>query len=471
MADIFDEATKERDVFDTAASTPKRDEGKIRKLPSAASRELDRWKLAARHVGALGQGIARNVISPVYGLAERIAAPLEGRPVGTIDSPITRALGGPIPVKPGLKATLGDVAQTAALAAPFTGAGKAAFAARPIATSAVLGGAIGAGQAASEDKGIGPIIGRGLVGAGTSAAIPAIGKALTPATSEEIIASKFTKAIRPTVVGKSTIGQLETYNARAADAVKTIVRNKPNLKIVDEFGEPTGKLPESLHQFAQSIEQTKKQIFKQYNEMQKLAGAAGAKVDLVPVTTELAKVVNDPIVKDINPNVGKYAASLLQRFKARGEYSTEEAERAIATFNQKLEPFFKNPSYENAAKASVDAKVAKLLRSGLDSSIEEISGEQYQPLKNTYGALSAIEKDVVHRAIVDARRNPKSLASFTDIFAASDMVTGVLKLDPSRVAAGSIKKIVSEFIKWRNDPNPAIKQMFRGVEKAEGVTP
>ena len=225
------------------------------------------------------------------------------------------------------------------------------------------------------------------------------------------------KGARPSVAGKRTFSQGERYSRSATTAVRQIVENKDNLALTGSGGEVVyGALPQNLKQFSQAIEQTKRNVFNEYNQMAKKAGDKGAVVDLVPIADEIQMVAGNKIVNDLNPNVAKYAEKLSERIRERGAYTAAEAQDAIATLNNNLEAFYKNPSYENASVVYIDSLLVNNLRKSLDSIIEGASGQGYQRLKNTYGSLKTIERDVYRRSVVDARKNAKGLLDFTDVF-------------------------------------------------------
>ena len=291
-----------------------------------------------------------------------------------------------------------------------------------------------------------------------------------PEAMDSFIKSKFTKGVRPSVSGKASDPQLQVYQNKAVGAVKTIADNKNNLKITDEFGEPTKTLPQNLNQFSQAISQTKKIIFDQYDAMQKAAGEKGTVVPLDTVVTELQKIANDPVMTDTQPTVAKYAKDMAKTFTERKSYTTEQAQQATETYNKSLEAFYKNPTYETASKAAVDSLIVNNLRKGLDNVIESAEGPGYQELKNKYGSLKAIEKDVVHRAMIDARKNAKGLIDFTDIFSAGELVNGLVNLSPGGALKAGGMFALKSYIKFLNNPNTAIKQMFNSVEKYGGTT-
>jgi len=83
--------------------------------------------------------------------------------------------------------------------------------------------------------------------------VSAVGKEVTTAIKKGI-----NKAIRPSVAKKTTSKQVKGYLNKAESAVTEIVKNKDNLKMIDDVGNPVEGLPKTLDQFSQAIEQTKK---------------------------------------------------------------------------------------------------------------------------------------------------------------------------------------------------------------------
>lgn len=272
------------------------------------------------------------------------------------------------------------------------------------------------------------------------------------------------KGIRPSVAGKADFAQTRKYLDRSRDAVKQIAANKDNLVFTGSDGaKVTGKLPSSLTEFSEAIDQTKKQIFAKYDAMARQSD--GALVDLAPVSRELESVADRVVLQDIDPAVAKYATDRAKMFTKRGAYTAEEAQEAITILNKSLESFYRNPSYENASKAGIDALIANNLRRSLDKTIEGAAGSGYQELKNAYGSLKTIEKDVAHRAIVDARKNIKGLVDFTDIYTSGELMAGLATMSPGMIVKGATWKMVQQYIKAMNNPNRIVKSMFGEVDK------
>lgn len=287
-----------------------------------------------------------------------------------------------------------------------------------------------------------------------------------PAQVENYINTKYNQAIKPSMAGKTAPGQLDKYNASISDAVKSIVDNKPNLKLTDQYGEPVTNIPQNVDQFRQAIEQTKAGIFKQYDAIAKQAGQSGATVDLSPIAGELQKVADSQVVQDLHPELASYAASRAKTLLSRGSYTAETAQTAVQNLNKSLDSFYKNPTYETASKASVDALIANQLRAGLDKTIENAGGQGYGALKAKYGSLKNIETDVIKRGIVEARKGGNVITHLGDLASAEELIRGVATMNPQAFATGAILKSIIKLRDYLNSPNRAVKLLFEKADKA-----
>ena len=305
---------------------------------------------------------------------------------------------------------------------------------------------------------------------GIEQAKEAIKYSMTPTEKvvDDFILKTYTKAIKPTVVGKKTLGNLEKSQEQSIRAVKLIAEKSPELKFMDEAGDVVvGRTPENITEFADAIGQTKASIYKQYSDIAKTAGEQGANLDVMPIVNELDVVINNKALRLSHPEAVQYAKSVKDRYMQEGTIDAETAQELIKNYNSSLESFYRNPNYDNASKAAIDAALVNNLRKSLDDVIEKTTGEQYQALKNDYASLKAIENDVVKRATVEARKQAKGLIDYTDIFSGGDIVSGVLTMNPALFARGVAQKSIKEYFKMLNDPNRAIRQMF---EKAKEPT-
>jgi len=287
----------------------------------------------------------------------------------------------------------------------------------------------------------------------------------------QVVDAGIKKAIRPSVVGKRTASQSAKYNNNAREAVKTIVENKNNLRFTDDFGDTVNRLPKDLNEFSQAIQQTKSQVYNYYDDLLKRAGEQKGAVDLGKAVNKLDDVINNKTLQIHDPSVIKHAQNVQERLMNVGKLGVKETDELIKSYNNSLKAFYRNPTYDSATKASVDAMIANNLRSSLDDVVSGITGKAFQPVKNKYGALKAIERDVNRRAIVAGRQNIKGLIDFTDIFSAGDVVRGITGFNPASVSKGLAQMAIKKTFKKINDPNNIVKKMFETVDKYHDPLP
>ena len=273
------------------------------------------------------------------------------------------------------------------------------------------------------------------------------------------------KAIRPSVVKKATSSQVERYFKQAESAIESVIKNKDNLNLIDETGAKIEGLPKNLDQFSQAIEQTKRNVFQEYDILAKTAADKGVQIDLNATSKKINAVTDSRVLKDLSPETIKYAEMRAESLKGRASYTAVETQEAIQMLNQTLEQFYRDPSPDMKGKALVDSLIANDLRKQLDTTIQNSTGAEYGSLKKQYGDLKAIESDVTKRSIVDARKNNKGLLDFSDIFSGHQVIKGVLAKDPAALTAGAASKGISHYYKMLNDPNRIVKNMFGDVEK------
>ena len=78
------------------------------------------------------------------------------------------------------------------------------------------------------------------------------------------------------------------------------------------------------------------------------------------------------------------------------------AQQLIENYNNELQSFYRNPSYNQASRVAIDAAVVRNLRTALDEVVTKATGTKYQALRNQYGALKTIENDVTQPVCVSA---------------------------------------------------------------------
>jgi hypothetical protein len=209
---------------------------------------------------------------------------------------------------------------------------------------------------------------------------------------------------------------------------------------------------------AQAIDQTKKIIYKQYHDMAVAAGDKGAQFDAAPIIAKIEEVSKD--LKE-SPETRKYAESLKNEISELNGQSPEVIEARIKDMNSSLAGFYSGRTEK--AKVRVDASVANLMREELDNKISGAVGPGYQDIKKKYGSLKAIEREVNHRAIVNARKAGKSVIDMTDIFTGGDLTAGVLTMNPMLIAKGVAGRGLKEIYKAINNPDRDVSSMFKKV--------
>lgn len=310
------------------------------------------------------------------------------------------------------------------------------------------------------------------IGAIAPVAIPAVIKKILPkpvnAAVKKTIKEGIAKGVRPYVSTKGqTAAQRKAYYEKAQDAVESIIDNKATLQFTDDAGHVIkGQLPKNLEQFQDSIHQTKTSIFKQYDDLAKQAGQKGASIDLKPIASDLAEIADDVVLNTEHPETIRYVQDRVKRYTERGIYTAVEAQKAITSLNDSLQSFYKNPSYDAASRAYIDSLVANKLRKSLDNTIEETTEAGYQALKNKYGALKTIERDVSRRTVTDARKNVKGLVeTLSDVSSGAMAVHGLLSLNPQTMAAAATAKGLAAWGRRLRDPNRTISKMFNVSDK------
>ncbi len=296
-----------------------------------------------------------------------------------------------------------------------------------------------------------------------------IEKATKTLPLEKVVEEGMKKGTGYYLKGKRTETQVSKYLDNATDAVETIIKSKDNLSLADSAGNIIkGKLPETVEEFRQAVSQTKQFIYSKYHELTTKTGETGVTVQPKKLVSELMEIANAPELRDVRPGIAKYAENMANRISNRikdGGYTPEQTENMIAQLNRDLKAYYASPDYKNATRAHIDAVIKNNMSKELDNTISSITGKEYQELKNQYGGLRAIEEDVGRKAIVEGRKHVKGLIDFSDLYSGAEAVRGILRLDPSAIAASAATKGLARYYKYLNSPNTAVRNMFSKGEK------
>jgi hypothetical protein len=279
---------------------------------------------------------------------------------------------------------------------------------------------------------------------------------------DSYITRRYRQVIKPSKGETRSAPDLAQQDQRILTTVDQIIANRGSLKLTDAAGaEMTGRTPRSLRQFSEAINQTKKSLFQKYDSMARSAGDIGVQVDLEPVISELRSIGTRPEVIDLHPELIPQIEQLARNFEARGVYTPSAAQYAIENINKMLSAFYKNPTEQTVSRATILAPIARTLRGQLDAAIEGAQGPGYQAMRQQYGALTSVEKDVAKAVHREANKVPGGLAgTFADIAASEEAIRGIFTLSPGALARAGGIRAARNAVKYINDPNRAIERLF-----------
>ena len=275
---------------------------------------------------------------------------------------------------------------------------------------------------------------------------------------KSVVKGYLPKSMQWTTAGKKTFSKGEKALDEGQAAIEGIIKNKESLALSTEKG-TVAKLPETVPEFAQALEQTKQGIYQQYHGMAVSAGEGGAVFKAKPIIDKL-----DALSKDLkfNPQVRKYAEDLKAEIMELDGQLPEVIEARIKDLNGSLGGFYEGRI--SKAKAQVDASVASLMRKEQDDIITNLKGEGYKDLKKQYGALRSIEDGVNAKAMQEMRKATKGIFDLPDVFTGAYAVHGLLTMSPEVMISAAAAKGMGKLYKWMNSPNRAVKNMFKEVD-------
>uniref|UniRef100_A0A6H1ZS43 RelA/SpoT domain-containing protein n=1 Tax=viral metagenome TaxID=1070528 RepID=A0A6H1ZS43_9ZZZZ len=237
-------------------------------------------------------------------------------------------------------------------------------------------------------------------------------------------------------------------------------RVKAQMQLANKTIVEEGFKPVDIKSYADAIYETKKKVWGQIESKLEAGQLAGKQVDIVPMAVKILDRASDPALLRTNPVAAKQLTEMAENLVKYGDnIDILEAERMKQLLNAELEGAFGDLDLSKHAK---EAK--KYLTSELGKQLDEILSElpgDFKDLKIKYGSLSAIEDDVLKRAIVFERANPEGLADMlTKTQAAAELVFGNMKSRAQAIARLTMQKR----LKKANDVNDMIKRAFDKIE-------
>lgn len=276
----------------------------------------------------------------------------------------------------------------------------------------------------------------------------------------------FKKAIGIKVKGKPTASRTTKQIEKTRDAVKTILENKQTLQFTDELGRPIQKLPESVTEFSQSIEQTKNVVLKQLDNLTTTTGESGARVSPKKAIKIIDDFINNEAIQRTNPSAIKQAQALKQSIGTE-RMKPSTANEMVRIWNDEGGAFFRGQTTSDPKIIALKGKLATGLKESLIESVEGATGSQFRLLRNKLGSLLSIEDDVGRKAISIMNKQSKkgAIPQITDVFSNAQIARGVLTANPGDIVAGATQKATLAMIKRANNPDRIIRKMFTNADK------
>lgn len=299
------------------------------------------------------------------------------------------------------------------------------------------------------------------------------------------------KGIRPSVAGRQTLDKKTKFDQGAVDAVKDIVANKGKLQITGDDGKPLDNpLSGGVKGFAQAIQQRMDDLASTWKDLASQAGEEGATISIDPYLEKINKMLGD---QEFHPRTGEAIMSkegqifqtehpadyakvkaIRDGLQMRGDLDPSTALEKIQEWNADLKPGYNSGfKYGSARSQNVVKGLVEDLRADLDKSITNSTGEQFQPLRTLWGSYKSLTKDVMNRATVAGRTNPKGIWNFLDAMGNAELISAATTGNLPLMAKGAVMKLGKFSIERANNHNNIINKMFSKVDslmqKSSGV--
>lgn len=275
---------------------------------------------------------------------------------------------------------------------------------------------------------------------------------LVPSLVDGPSESLMTRAIKP---GKNNIN----WNADVQKAI-------PLMKSAEQqLGHPVQGVDDAL----QAANLAKQNIWQQYQARLGPAGQMGATIDGNQIADAMVNNVDRRTALQ-NPQLVKRVETIADTY--RRPLSVNEAEDFLQSANKDLNSYYAKNKVgqqvaENDPEISSTVAEASALRNALYSKLEQVSGPGATQLKQAYGSLTNIEKELYGRQLVAARQNPESLSEqLSTVRGAGKIIKGVATLDPGDILEGTQNITVSRALKARNSSDAMIARAFQAAKPA-----
>ena len=269
---------------------------------------------------------------------------------------------------------------------------------------------------------------------------------------------KIRQAIRPSITWVDTSWKFEAQSAKLLQWVKEVVNQ--------------WYTPKNAKQAMEAINESKQKLWQQVQ-------GENRKVNKITTWDEIAQEIynftknheNDALFRanpELEWRLSQYADSIKEnpRFS---KLTQDDLQELLTNTNQKIpaNSFLKQLD-SNPIETQKNTVLASLLRDKVENNLMDTIWSSSQELRNKYGSLRQLEKDLAKRYWVYARQNPKWLADLFWAEAIPEIAMGIITGNIWQVAKWVLIKWVTQTIKNKNNPNNIIKDIFATQAKIKG---
>ncbi len=344
----------------------------------------------------------------------------------------------------------------------------------------MLGGA-GIDMASAPINAIVPGVGK-LAGKVGEVAVPIIskmGENLNASVGQENLGNRIFGLYNEAVgVKAKNLGDISKVQPQRVNSLKAMSDNLPNVTL--DSGESTPKSPWDL---AQTLRQTKQNVFKKYNQLSGDATEAGAQIPMQP----LVQKAFDDTVKSIGKDALTANPQLLNSIKQEainankiGITTPTRAEQYMKSLNNELINFRRSGQAVDYSVVDFKNNLIRHLNDATESTIEDtLSKSGYGDLRDQYAALKSSEKEILASANKSLRQQggqglgmAHPIANFWSL---EQLIKGGAKAFMGDTA-GAVKDVVQSGIikgtiktlEYMNSPDRKIAKMFELLKSYKG---
>lgn len=239
------------------------------------------------------------------------------------------------------------------------------------------------------------------------------------------------------------------------------------LPVIQDTEATAGKNITDLQSLSDAITATKQRVWADYEKL--LGPNADATID----GNQIADAMNATLDKRfITQNQAKAESIQALADTYRKPISLADAEEFLQSANNELNTYYAKSKVGQGIAANDPEKgyvvaEADALRNALYSKLDDLTGANSADIKQTYGALSNVQKELIGRMNVDARSAPVSLAQqISRMSGAGDVIKGLTHLDPGMVGSGVGKVMLGDKMRQLNDSDYLISSAFDKLREA-----